>query len=261
MTTFDSQNQDGAQYDAAPSQQQATQDGSSLLAILDEIREVVVNARPVPMSATVRVNRAELMELVEAAVGVVPPSISTAEHIVAESRDTIERAQAEAQRILTETAQKREEILADAEAEAERIVATARAQGEELIADERVVHLAEHRSRELVAEARAEASRLADNANVYADERLAEFEEELEKLRQQVAAGREAITQRRADVAEDLENAYNAAEEARREQATDTADRPAAKRGETAADAATAPENEDDDTTAEDAETAQEENQ
>lgn len=203
----------------------AAEDGTSLLGILEEIREVVRHARPVPMSASVRVNRAELLELVDAAANVVPSSIHTAERVVAESSDTIARADAEAQRVLAEATRRHDAVLADAEEQAARIIEKARAQGEELIADERVVHLAEHRSRELVAEARAEAARLADNANVYADERLGAFAEELEALRKQVDAGRDAITKRRADVAEDLESAYAAAEEARKQTSGDPADR------------------------------------
>ena len=124
------------------------QDGASLLGILDELTEIVLGAKPVPMSASVRVNRAELLALLESAKNVVPTSISTAEAIVAE--------------------------------------------------------------------ARAEAARLADQANSYCDDRLAAFEADLATLAKQVAGGREAVAQRRATAAEDLEKAHAAAAEARR---------------------------------------------
>ena len=192
------------------------QDGASLLGILDELTEIVLGAKPVPMSASVRVNRAELLALLESAKNVVPTSISTAEAIVAESEDVRTRAQHEAQRLVSDAHTRSDEKIAGAEAKAAELVARAERQGEELVADERVVHLAEQRAREIVAEARAEAARLADQANSYCDDRLAAFEADLATLAKQVAGGREAVAQRRATAAEDLEKAHAAAAEARR---------------------------------------------
>lgn len=192
------------------------QDGASLLGILDELTEIVLGAKPVPMSASVRVNRAELLALLESAKNVVPTSISTAEAIVAESEDVRTRAQHEAQRLVSDAHTRSDETIAGAEAKAAELVARAERQGEELVADERVVHLAEQRAREIVAEARAEAARLADQANSYCDDRLAAFEADLATLAKQVAGGREAVAQRRATAVEDLEKAHAAAAEARR---------------------------------------------
>lgn len=210
------------------------QDGASLLGILDELTEVVLNAKPVPMSASVRVNRAELLELVDAAKSVVPTTVHRAESIVAEAEDTVTRARMEADRLVRDAAERADAVLAEAQQEANRrreaaeegareTILRARRQADELIADERVSHLAEHRAREIVAEARAEAARLADNANIYCDERLAAFGDELEDLRRQVAGGRDAIARRRREVEVDLQSAYSAAEAARAEQADDPA--------------------------------------
>lgn len=192
------------------------QDGASLLGILDELTEIVLTAKPVPMSASVRVNRAELLALLDSAKNVVPASISTAEAIVAESEDVRTRAQHEAQRLVADAHTRADETVARAEAAAADAIARAEHQGRELIADERVVHMAEQRAREIVAEARAEAARLADQANSYCDDRLAGFEADLASLAKQVAGGREAVAQRRATAAEDLEAAHAAAAEARR---------------------------------------------
>ena len=159
---------------------------------------------------------AELLALLESAKNVVPTSISTAEAIVAESEDVRTRAQHEAQRLVSDAHTRSDETIAGAEAKAAELVARAERQGEELVADERVVHLAEQRAREIVAEARAEAARLADQANSYCDDRLAAFEADLATLAKQVAGGREAVAQRRATAAEDLEKAHAAAAEARR---------------------------------------------
>lgn len=150
------------------------EEGADLLSILDELGDLVARARPMPMSASVLVNKAEALELLDAARTVVPQEIHAADDIVAGADAVLERARARAA-----------EIVADAERKAE-----------ELVAAERVVVLAEERAEQIVRDAEAKATQLAADADDYCDRRLAQFEIDLGAITTQVRAGRAALAAR-----------------------------------------------------------------
>lgn len=161
------------------SQQHATaeqhaEDGASLISILDELTELVTAARAMPMSASVLVNRAEALDLLDAARAVVPEEIQTADDIVADADAMVERARQRA----------------------EKIVEQAHARVEELVSNEHVVRLAEERAEQIVSAAEAKAAKLAADANDYCDRQLAQFEIDLNSISTQVRAGREALAAR-----------------------------------------------------------------
>ncbi|WP_193314979.1 hypothetical protein [Georgenia thermotolerans] len=158
----------------APTTQQRAGDGASLISILDELTAMLDRARAMPMSASVLVNKAEALDLLDAARAVVPAEIHAADDIVADADAVLRRAREQAER-----------IVADAEAEAER-----------LVAGERVVTLANERAEQIVAEAEAQAAKLAADANDYCDRQLAQFEIDLGAITAQVRAGREALAAR-----------------------------------------------------------------
>lgn len=151
-----------------------TREGASLMSILDELTEMLGNARAMPMSASVLVNRAEILDLLDAARAVVPEEIHAADDIVADADAMLERARDRA----------------------EAVLADARARAEELVAGERVVRLAQERAAQIVAEAEASAAKLAADANDYCDRQLAQFEIDLGAIGTQVRAGREALAAR-----------------------------------------------------------------
>ena len=162
----------------APAEQHA-EDGASLISILDELTELVTAARAMPMSASVLVNRAEALDLLDAARAVVPEEIQTADDIVADADAMVERARQRA----------------------EKIVEEARARAEELVREENVVRLAEERAEQIVRAAEAKAAKLAADANDYCDRQLAQFEIDLNSIGTQVRAGREALSARAGRVA------------------------------------------------------------
>ena len=104
--------------------------GESLVAILDELADLVASARSMPMSASVLVNRAEAMELIESAKSVLPSQITRAQGVVADADAVLGRARLEASE-LVERAQERAEELVSAES----VVAQAQARAEEIVAD------------------------------------------------------------------------------------------------------------------------------
>lgn len=151
-----------------------TPTGESLLAILEELAGLIGNARTMPMSASVLVNKAEALDLVDAARAVLPAQIEEADEIVAGARDLVQRANEKAAAITRE-----------AEARATR-----------LVEEESLVEAAKERAAAIIAEAEEDAARLADEANDYCDRQLAQLEIELGQIGKQVAAGRTVIRAR-----------------------------------------------------------------
>ncbi len=100
--------------------------GESLVAILDELTDLVTSARAMPMSASALVNRAEVLELIESAKAVLPSQISQADTLIADADAVLDRARREAAKILEK----------------------ARARAEHLVSEQAVVHAAEQRAEE-----------------------------------------------------------------------------------------------------------------
>lgn len=145
-----------------------------LTGILDAIAEAVTRARAMPMSSSVLVSRAELLELVERARATLPSEIVEADEVLARVESLREQATAEA----------------------ERVLAAAREEAARLVASESVTRQAEAEAERILAEARAEAERMRREADDYCDRRLADFEIDLGRVLAQVQAGRARLAER-----------------------------------------------------------------
>lgn len=152
----------------------AEEDGDSLLAILDQLQELVSTARAMPMSASALVNRAEVLDLLTSAREVVPDQINEADRLMADA----------------------DALLDGARAEAGEILARAQERAGVLVSQEAIVAAAEQRASEIVAEAEAAAEKLARDADDYCDRQLAQFEIDLGTISAQVAAGRARLAER-----------------------------------------------------------------
>ena len=145
-----------------------------LQGVLDAIEAAVTQARAMPMSSSVLVNRAELLELVDQAREALPTQLSAADELLADADQSRARAHAEA----------------------DAIVAAAREKAAALVEQEAVTVQAREHAAQLVAEAQATAERLRRDADDYCDRRLADFEIDLGKLLSQVQAGRTKLADR-----------------------------------------------------------------
>ena len=145
-----------------------------LTTILGEIERAVQQARAMPMSSSVLVSKAELLELVEQAREALPDQLGRADELLAGA----------------------DEVLSDARTQAERIVAAARQRAAELVSTEQVVVAARVRAEEIVAEAEATSQQLRLEADDYCDRRLADFEIDLGRVVAQVQAGRAKLAGR-----------------------------------------------------------------
>ena len=142
--------------------------------VLEALAAAVEQARAMPISSSVLVNRAELLDLVDQARAELPAQLTRADALLADA----------------DTAR------AEARAEAEAILARAREQADRLVEAEAVTAQARDRAAQLVAEAQEQADVLRRDADDYCDRRLADFEIDLGKVLSQVQAGRAKLAGR-----------------------------------------------------------------
>lgn len=145
--------------------------GADVEQLLHEILELVDQARPAPLSTAVKVDRDELLDLVEHALDRLPEELRSARWLLKE----------------------REEFLTRTRREADEILAAARGQSERMVQRSEVMRAAEAEARRTVDESRAEAARIRNQCDDYCDRRLAQLEAVLERTMTVVAAGRRKL--------------------------------------------------------------------
>ncbi|HLM62766.1 MAG TPA: hypothetical protein VK306_00585 [Acidimicrobiales bacterium] len=142
--------------------------GGDVEALLQRVHEVIDTARPAPLSTQVKVDRDELLDLLDQAIERLPDEVRAARWLMKDRDEFLERTQREADDIL----------------------AAARGQAERMVQRSEVLKAAEATSRRIVEQAKLEASRLRNECDDFCDRRLAQFETVLERTMGVVAAGR-----------------------------------------------------------------------
>jgi cell division septum initiation protein DivIVA len=103
-----------------------------VLELIDELGDVINNARPVPLSDRVRVDKQALSEILDQLRATIPEQIKQTRPI----------------------AEEREGMLIEAKREAERIVKEARERQDRLVSDDQITKQAERAADEIIADAR-----------------------------------------------------------------------------------------------------------
>jgi nucleotide-binding universal stress UspA family protein len=142
-----------------------------VLVLIDKLDDLVHNAKPVPLTDQVRVDREEIFDILDQMRATIPEEIKQARWIVKE----------------------RQEMLAEAKREAERIIKEGKEQQVELVSEQEVVKLAEREADDIVDEARAREREIRLGAEDYADEILNTLEVNLMKFIAAVRRGRERL--------------------------------------------------------------------
>ena len=153
----------------------ATPEG--LTELVDAIVATVEHARAMPMSASVLVNRAEVLSLLDQVKLAMPDQLIRADELLADA----------------------DEVKKVARAEAERILTGAKERASALVEKEPIVAAAEARAAEIVAQAEAAATTRMREADDYCDRRLGDFEIDLGRISAQVTAGRAKLAARLSD--------------------------------------------------------------
>ena len=138
------------------------------------LREVIANARAMPMSASCVINRGEVLAAIDDVIANLPDEI------------------AEAQQVIDMAAFK----IAEGEAEAGRILAEARDHAANLAQHSEVVRVAEQIAAGMRAEADDEAAALRRETDEFIDARMASFESVLHKTVSQVRTARARLAER-----------------------------------------------------------------
>ena len=142
-----------------------------VLVLIDKLDDMVHNAKPVPLTDQVRVDREEIYDLLDQMRATIPEEIKQARWIVKE----------------------RQEMLAEAKRESERILKEARDQQARLVSQEEITLQAERAAEEIVEDANARAREIRLGAEDYADEILNTLEVNLSKFIAAVQRGRERL--------------------------------------------------------------------
>jgi hypothetical protein len=139
--------------------------------LLRRVSDLIAAARPMPLSASAMINKEEVLELLDEAIGRLPDELREARWLRKE----------------------REEYLAKMRADGDEITDAARARAEQMVQRTEVVKAAEHRARRILDAAEAEARRLRLECEDFCDQKLASFEIVLERTLKMVGSGREKL--------------------------------------------------------------------
>jgi cell division septum initiation protein DivIVA len=142
--------------------------GGDVEALLRRVHELVDSARPAALSTQVKVDRDEVLDLLDQAIERLPDEVRAARWLMKDRDGFLERTQREADDIL----------------------AAARGQAERMVQRSEVLKAADAKARRIVEQAREEASRVRNECDDFCDQRLAQFETVLERTMGVVAAGR-----------------------------------------------------------------------
>ena len=140
-------------------------------AILREARDIIENARAMPLSASSMVNKEELLDMIDEAMRRLPDDLRNARWLLKE----------------------REEFLAKVTREGDEILELARSRAERLVQRTEVVRTAEQTARRLVETAREESRRMRLETEDYCDQKLKNFESTLGQARDVIAIGRRKL--------------------------------------------------------------------
>lgn len=141
---------------------------------LERLKELILSARAMPMSASCVINRAEVLGAIDDVLEHLPNE-------VAEARSVVGAA---------------EQRVADGRAEAERILAEARQHTTELARHSEVVRVAEQLADQLRADAEVDVRALRKETDSFVDSRMAGFESVLHKTLSQVKTARAKLAER-----------------------------------------------------------------
>jgi vacuolar-type H+-ATPase subunit H len=135
-----------------------------VLVLIDKLDDIIHNARSVPLTDSVMIDREEIYDILDQMRSTIPEEIKQARWIVKE----------------------RQEMLSEAKQEAERVLAEAQDRAEKLASETEVVRLAEKNAQQVMEDARER-------------EREIRLEMNLDKFIAAVRRGRERLQGRGAD--------------------------------------------------------------
>ena len=140
--------------------------------ILRRVIEIIDTSPGMPMSASVRVNKEEVLELLDEAVSRLPDELRSARWLLKE----------------------REEFMARSRRDGEELIADAKSRVAHMVQRTEVAKAAELRAAQIIEEAEAASRRMRRETEDYCDQKLASFENVLARVQKTVAVGRDRLS-------------------------------------------------------------------
>src|SRR6187549_33733 len=134
--------------------------------------DIIATAPTMPLSSSPRIDRDEIIELLEESLHRLPEEMRHARWMIKE----------------------RQEFVAKTRREADELLEAARVQAERMVQRTEVVRAAEQRARQIIEAAEADSRRLKHETEDFLDQRLGSFEILLDKLQKTVGAGRQRLS-------------------------------------------------------------------
>ena len=134
--------------------------------------DIVATAPTMPLSSSPRIDRDEMIELLEEALHRLPDELRQARWMLKE----------------------RQEFVAKTRREADELLEAARVRAERMVQRTEVVRAAEQRARQVMETAEGDSRRLKHETEDFLDQRLGSFEILLDKLSKTVTAGRQRLS-------------------------------------------------------------------
>jgi hypothetical protein len=134
--------------------------------------DIIATAPTMPLSSSPRIDRDEIIELLEEALSRLPAELREARWMLKE----------------------RQEFVAKTRREADELLEAARVQAERMVQRTEVVRAAEQRARQVMETAENDSRRLKLETEDFLDQRLGSFEILLDRLSKTVAAGRQKLS-------------------------------------------------------------------
>jgi hypothetical protein len=140
--------------------------------LLRRVVDIIASAPSIPLSSTPRIDRDEVIELLEDALQRLPEEIRQARWMLKERQEFLDKTKREADELLT----------------------AARQQAERMVQRTEVVRAAESRARQVIESADEECRRLRNETEDFLDQRLASFEILIDRLQRTVHNGRQRLS-------------------------------------------------------------------
>jgi vacuolar-type H+-ATPase subunit H len=153
-----------------------------MAARIQQLEELITEAKSMPLSTSVLINREEALELIQEMRASLPEEVKQARWVVKD----------------------REQLLTKARKDAEGIIQQALDEQHRLASEEEVVKASAREAERLLDEARGEARQIRHEAEDYMDQKLAAFEATLTRTLEQIAEIRAVQEQQMARIEEQL---------------------------------------------------------
>ena len=140
-------------------------------ALLRRAVDIIATAPTMPLSSSPRIDRDEIIELLEETLHRLPDEMRQARWMIKE----------------------RQEFVAKTRREADELLEAARVQAERMVQRTEVVRAAEQRARQIIEAAEADSRRLRHETEDFLDQRLGSFEILLDRVTKTVQAGRSRL--------------------------------------------------------------------